>query len=250
MTAVGVALLRSVKTLARGRIWLLIAWPAVVGVLVCIGLALFFLEQLIGELAAQTPFVWLAGWGALWLAKVAAAIGGWLVILSAAFVVTMLLTANFVMPLLLRHVAGTDYPDLTRQGKESFSGALWNSLSAIVLYAAGWLVTVPLWLIPGLAFILPLFWMAWLTRRTFAYDALVEHASEEEWQRLRQRYRLPLLLLGLTLALFAHIPLLGLLTPTMAALAFIHFGLEALRQSRQTTSGELVGDAKLLEEQG
>jgi len=34
------------------------------------------------------------------------------------------------------------------------------------------------------------------------------------------------------MALLAHIPLVGLLAPALAALSFVHFGLEALRRSR------------------
>ena len=39
-------------------------------------------------------------------------------------------------------------------------------------------------------------------------------------------------MLGLTMALLAHIPVVGLLVPALAALSFVHYGLEALRRSR------------------
>jgi hypothetical protein len=39
-------------------------------------------------------------------------------------------------------------------------------------------------------------------------------------------------MLGLTMALLAHVPILGLLVPAVAALSFVHYGLEALRRSR------------------
>jgi molybdopterin-biosynthesis enzyme MoeA-like protein len=42
----------------------------------------------------------------------------------------------------------------------------------------------------------------------------------------------PLFMLGLTMALLAHIPFVGLLVPALAALSFVHYGLEALRRSR------------------
>jgi hypothetical protein len=35
------------------------------------------------------------------------------------------------------------------------------------------------------------------------------------------------------MALLAHVPLLGLLAPALAALAFVHYGLESLRRLRQ-----------------
>ena len=74
--------------------------------------------------------------------------------------------------------------------------------------------------------------MAWLNRRTFAYDALAAHASDSEWRELFARHKAPLLVLGLIMAVLAHVPLFGLLVPALAALSFVHYGLEALRRSR------------------
>ena len=80
--------------------------------------------------------------------------------------------------------------------------------------------------------ILPLFWIAWLNRRTFAYDVLSVHASDAEWRELRDKQSLPLLALGVVMAALAHVPFLGLLAPSLSALAYIHFCLEALRRLR------------------
>ncbi|MBK8579346.1 MAG: EI24 domain-containing protein [Candidatus Accumulibacter sp.] len=248
MTDVGLALLRSIKTLGQGRVWLLVFGPAVLGLLVWVGLAVFSLEWLIASLVEQPPLSWLAGWGVLWLAKLAAALGGWLLILAAAFVTAMLLAAIFVMPLLLEVVSSTDYPELARLGKDSLAGAVVNSLVAVLVFTVGWLLTLPLWLIPGLALLLPVLWMAWLTRRTFAYDALAVHATVDEWRLLRRQHGFPMLLLGVILALLAHIPVIGLLTPTLAALAYTHYCLEALRRLRQGAVVTVIGQQPILKE--
>ena len=118
-------------------------------------------------------------------------------------------------------------------GSDSVAAATWNSIGAAVLFIIGWLVTLPLWLVPGLGLILPFFWMAWLNRRTFAYDSLAAHATNDEWCELRRRQSMPLLALGLIMALLAHVPFMGLLAPSLAALAYVHFCLEALRRLRQ-----------------
>ena len=117
-------------------------------------------------------------------------------------------------------------------GKDSFVAATVNSVLASVLFVLGWLLTLPLWLVPGLSIVLPLLLMAWFNRRTFAYDALSMHATPAEWTALRRDYRQPLFMLGLTMALLAHVPVIGLFVPALAALAFVHMGLEALRCSR------------------
>ena len=233
MAEVILALIRSLATLARPRVWLLMVGPAVVALFVWIGLTVFLLESLIAGFINLPPMSWLTGWGAVWLAKLFAVLGGWLLILAATYVTAMLLAAIFVLPLLLNHVAAADYPELARMGKDSVTASTWNSISAALLFIAGWLLTLPLWLIPGLGLVLPMFWMAWLNRRTFTYDALAVHATNEEWRELRRRHAMPLLVLGITLALVAHIPVIGLLAPTLAALAYIHFALEALRKMRQ-----------------
>ena len=249
MADVMLALMRSVATLARPRIWLLMIGPGLVALLVWIGLTVFLLDSLIAGFIVVPPMSWLTGWGAVWLAKLFAVLGGWLLILAATYVTAMLLAAIFILPLLLNHVAASDYPELARMGKDSVTASTWNSISAALLFIAGWLLTLPLWLIPGLGLVLPLFWMAWLNRRTFAYDALAVHATDEEWRELRRRHAAPLLMLGITLALVAHIPLIGLLAPTLAALAYIHYALEALRKMRQGAIVTIIEGSSTREEQ-
>ena len=235
MGDVMLALRRSVSTLARGRVWLYMLAPAIVAVIVMVGLSLALLERLIADLIEQPPLSWVVAWGAFWVAELLAALGGWLLILSASYLVALLLTAIVVLPLLLNHLAAVDYPDLARQGSDSLIASTWNSVAAALLFVVGWLLTLPLWLIPGVALVLPIFWMAWLNRRTFAFDALAAHATPGEWRELRRTQAMPLLALGLAMALLAHLPFVGLLAPSLAALAYIHFCLEALRRLRQGT---------------
>jgi len=232
MSEIIIALRRSVATLAGGRVWAYILTPAALALIVMIALSVFLLERLMTSFIAQPPMTWLTDWGVLWLAKVLAALGGWLLILSASYVLAVALAAIVVMPLLLKHVAASDYPDLARQGGDSFVASVWNSLWAALVFTVGWVLTLPLWLVPGLGLVLPFVWMAWLNRRTFAYDALAEHATAAEWRELRARRASPLFGLGLVMALLAHVPLLGLLAASLAALAYVHYCLEALRRLR------------------
>jgi hypothetical protein len=249
MADVMLALMRSLATLARPRIWLLMVGPGLVALVAWIGLTVFMLDSLIAGFIVVPPMSWLTAWGAVCLAKLFAVLGGWLLILAATYVTAMLLAAIFVLPLLLNHVAASDYPELARMGKDSVTASTWNSISAALLFIAGWLLTLPLWLIPGVGLVLPLFWMAWLNRRTFTYDALAIHATDEEWRELRRRHAAPLLMLGITLALVAHIPVIGLLAPTLAALAYIHYALEALRKMRQGAIVTIIEGSSTREKQ-
>ena len=233
MSEILLALQRSVTTLGRGRVWLYFFGPAAVVLLLMVVFSVLALDALVALFLGQPPISWLSSWGADWLAGALATIGGWLLILSASYMVAMLLTAVVVLPLLLNHLAASDYPDLARMGTDSVVASTWNSLWAAVLFLVGWVLTLPLWLIPGVGLLLPVFWMAWLNRRTFAYDALAVHADDDEWRELRRRHGTPLLGLGLLMALLAHIPFMGLLAPSLAALAYVHYCLEALRRLRQ-----------------
>ncbi len=244
MGDVVLALMRTVSSLRSGRIWLYVAAPAVVSLLLWIFLALRGLGVMVEWLLGHQPMTILIAWGVAWLATLLAYMGAWMAIFAAAYLTASLLAAIFVMPLLLTHIAVTEYRDVAPMGQDSFVAAAVNSLGASILFILGWLLTLPLWIIPGLSLILPLLLMAWYNRRTFAYDALSMHATADEWEKLRPQTKWPMFMLGLTMALLAHVPLIGLLVPALAALSFVHFGLEALRRSRGgalvTIEGERV----------
>ena len=232
MADVMLALMRSLASLRRGKVWVYVLVPALFSLLLWVVLAIWGLGVLVDWLLGHPPMSLLIGWGLAWLADLLAYMGGWMAILAGAYLTASLLAAVVIMPLLLKHLSDTEYRDVAPMGKDSFFAAAVNSVLASILFIAGWLLSLPLWIIPGLSLILPLLLMAWLNRRTFAYDALSLHATAAEWQAIRQQYKAPLFMLGLSMALLAHIPLLGLLVPALAALSFVHYGLEALRRSR------------------
>lgn len=232
MAEVMLALMRTLASLRDGRVWRYLLLPALFSLLLWIALAFWGLGALVDWLLGHPPMTLLIGWGVAWLAYILAYLGGWMAIFACAYLTASLLTALFVMPLLLKHLAATEYRDVAAMGKDSFVAAAVNSIFASILFVAGWFLTLPLWIVPGLSLLLPMLLMAWLNRRTFAYDALSMHATEEEWRSMRRQAGTPLFMLGLIMALLAHVPLIGLLVPTLAALSFVHFGLESLRCSR------------------
>lgn len=226
------ALARTFASLKSGKVWLYVLTPALFSLALSLGLAIWGLGALVERMLDYPPLTLLVGWGMIWLAHLLAYLGGWMAIFAAAYLSASLLAAIAIMPLMLKHLAENEYRDVAAMGQDSFVAAAVNSVWASILFVAGWLLTLPLWLIPGLSLLLPMLLMAWLNRRTFAYDALSLHATAEEWAALRRQHKGPLFMLGLTMALLAHVPVLGLLVPALAALAFVHYGLEALRQSR------------------
>jgi CysZ protein len=63
---------------------------------------------------AYPPMTILIGWGVAWLATVLAYLGGWMAIFAGAYLTASLLAAIVIMPLMLKHLAETDYRDVAR----------------------------------------------------------------------------------------------------------------------------------------
>jgi hypothetical protein len=237
MGDVMLALGRTLGSLREGKVWLYVLTPALFALLAMVGLAAWALGWMVQQMMEMPPMTLLVGWGLVAIAHALAYLGGWMAIFAVAYLLALILAAVVVMPLMLRHLSRRDYRDVAAMGRDSFAAAVLNSVTAALVFAVAWVVTIPLWLIPGFSLLVPLLLMAWLNRRTFAYDALSMHATDDEWHALRLRHKAPLFMLGLTMALLAHVPVAGLLVPALAALSFVHYGLDALRRSR---SGAIV----------
>lgn len=232
MNQVMLALARTFANLKSGRVWLYVLTPALFSLLLTIALAVWGLGWMVQQMLDYPPMTLLIGWGLVWVAHLLAYLGGWMAIFALAYLTASLLAAIVIMPLMLKHLSETEYRDVAAMGRDSFFAAAMNSVVASVIFAICWVLTIPLWLIPGFSLLIPLLLMGWLNRRTFAYDALSMNATVSEWQEIRSGQKTPLFMLGLTMALLAHIPFIGLLVPALAALSFVHYGLEALRRAR------------------
>ena len=133
---------------------------------------------------------------------------------------------NFGLPVSTTHVLSSGVAG-TRAA--SGSGLQGSTIRNIVM---GWVLTLPLWLIPGVALVAPLFWLSWFNRRIFSRDCLALHATADERRRVEEENSGRLLLVGSVPALMAHLPLVGLIAPSFAALVFVHYALESVRRLR------------------
>src|SRR5690606_541308 len=96
----------------------------------------------------------------------------------------LLIAAVLVMPMVVGHVARTDYPQLERRGSQVFMSSLINSLKVGAIFIVGWVITLPFWLIPPVAVLLHIFWWAYAFTHMLRFDALVEHATLAERARV------------------------------------------------------------------
>lgn len=156
----------------------------------------------------------------------------WALIFALMVLTALVIIATVAMPTVVDHVAGRDYPALARKRGGSYVGSLGNAVWVALVFIVGFVVTIPLWIIAPLAFIVPLLWWGWATARMFRYDALVVHASAEERQVLIERHGRSYFLIGVIVSLLNFVPPLFFLVPILGGLAFTHYGLHALEALR------------------
>jgi uncharacterized protein involved in cysteine biosynthesis len=225
------AFTKSLRDLTRADILWQALWPPLVALVLWASVAVAVWAHGVALMARIVPglpwsgWEWVAHWAAIFLLLAAFA--------ALTYFTAIVLVAVFALPRLVSLVAARDYPDLGRHGENVFWSSLGNTLGAGAIFVLGCLAMLPLLLIPGALLVLPLLWGSWFNQRTFRFDALAEHATPAELQQLVRDNRSRFYFAGLGTAAAAHVPLVNLLAPALAALVFVHLGLAALRRQRQ-----------------
>ncbi len=169
----------------------------------------------------STVWRWLEGIGFERLKTVVAPL---LVIFSVTplVVVVCLLAVSLCMtPALTRMVMERRFPDMLRKQGGSWLKSLGWSLGSVVLALGAFLLTLPMWLVPPLAMLLPALIWGWLTYRVLAFDVLAELASADERHTLMARHRMSLLVMGIISGLMGAAPSLVWASGALFAAAFV-----------------------------
>ena len=236
MTPVLNAISRALRDLFQFRILWIVIWPMLVAVLLWLVLGVTFWDTFSGWIASGLNAIgiqhWLEGVEPRWVANGIQAVFHLILFAPLVFITALLITAFFAMPALIRLVADQDYPQLKRENGGSIAGSLINALVAVGIFAAIWVLTLPLWFI-GVGMVMPFIAATYLNQRLFRYDALAEHASNDEMKALFSEYQSSWWGMGLLTGLLQFVPVLNLFAPVLTALSFIHFGLERLAGMRE-----------------
>lgn len=137
-------------------------------------------------------------------------------------VVACLLAVSFLMtPSLTRLVADRRFAGLQRKHGGSLMLGLWWTFSSLLLALGALLLTLPMWLVPPLAMLLPALIWGWLTYRVMAFDVLAEFASADERHTLMARHRMSLLGMGVVTGLMGAAPSLVWASGALFAAAFV-----------------------------
>mgnify|MGYP000367207686 FL=1 len=164
---------------------------------------------------------WLEGVG---FANLKTVVGPLLVIFSVTplvVVVSLLAVSVFMTPALTRMVMGRRFPQMQRKQGASFLHSVGWSLLSVLLALGAFLLTLPLWLVPPLAMLLPALVWGWLTYRVMAFDVLAEFASQDERHTLMARHRMSLLAIGVITGLMGAAPSLVWASGALFAAAFV-----------------------------
>jgi hypothetical protein len=101
------------------------------------------------------------------------------------------------MPAIVKHVSERQFPSLEMRRGGSFVGSLMTNVTGFLVFVPLWLLTLPLYLVAPLAVAAQVLLWGWLTARVMAYDALADHASEQERVELMRTHRRNLMLIGM-----------------------------------------------------
>ena len=230
------ALGRAFKSLIHPKMLVLVLWPMLLSLLFWGGVFWWFWDAWAGELLLLSNTYGveerLTQWGFVWVAHWIVTLILLSLLLPAVYVTSLLFTAIFAMPMMLSFVAARDYAELEPKHGGSFLGTVWGGLVAVLVFSILWLVTLPLWLIPFGALVVPTLLSAYLNQRLFLYDALADHASVEEFEKIKVGAQGRLFSMGALLGFVHYIPVLNFFTPIYIGLAYIHFCLTELHKLR------------------
>lgn len=232
------AVLRALRSLGRPDIFWHMLWPGLLAVAIWMGVIVWVWGD-----AAEVVLCLVGGWPVLgeWVVStdsarvaMAFAVHFFLILLAVplVFVTSAILVSLLALPFMLDRVSATDYTDIAQRRGGSIVGSMSNSLWALLIFLVAVLLTLPLWLIPGLGLILSVMLAAWLNKRCYGYDALMNHADRQEMRDIVREQRGGLYALGIGAGLLAYVPVLNLFVPAFSGLAFVHYLLEALRRRR------------------
>ena len=162
---------------------------------------------------------WLGGWGLAeplraWLGQSGldrfASVLAPLLLLALAtpllMLLALLLVGLFMTPAMVKLVAQRRFAHLDYRRGAGWLDSLGWSLGSTLLALLALVASLPLWLIPPLALLLPPLIWGWLGYRVYAFDALAEHADATERRELLKRHRSSLWLLGLVCGLLGAAP--------------------------------------------
>ncbi len=136
-------------------------------------------------------------------------------------VISLLAVSLMMTPALVDLVVQRRFAHLAlKHGGTTLTSLAWTVVSTVMAMVA-MLITLPLWAVPPLMFIVPPLIWGWLSYRVMVFDALVTHASREERITIGRRHRIWLLLIGTLTGYLGALPSIVWASGAVFAAAFL-----------------------------
>lgn len=213
----------------RPRVIVLSVLPLVLVIGLTVGLGYLYWDMALDQVRlvlessefVNNGWAWLDGMG---LGRIKTVLAPLIVIFTVTpliVVVSLLVVALLMTPVLVRLVAQRRFAMLEERNGASFLHSVAWSLGSTVLALAALIVSIPLWFVPPLVLVLPPLIWGWLTYRVMAFDALANHASAEERRTILKQYRMQLLGMGVLAGYLGAAPSLVWASGVLFAAAFV-----------------------------
>ena len=259
---------RALKSQFSGKMLRLSVFPVLLSLLLW-GVLLYFglgpLRELIGGWlpAPAAGGGWWSQYGAGALKVVAVAVIA--VLLTLPIMITTALTFMGVasMPAIVRHVSERQFPKLEMKRGGNFAGSVRTNVFTVLAFLPLWLLTLPLYIIPPLALAAQVFLWGRVTSTVMCYDALADHATEQERLDIMRIHKRELTLIGMLSGVIGALPgivwiggtiISAVLFPVLAVLAvwiyvlififtglwFLYYCLQALEDLRAANPSSIA----------
>jgi len=142
--------------------------------------------------------------------------------ITPVLVVISLLAVSLMMtPALVDLVVHRRFAHLAlKHGGTTVTSLAWTLGSTLAALLA-MLISLPLWVVPPLMFVVPPWIWGWLSYRVMVFDALVSHASRDERMALGRKHRGWLLIIGVLTGYLGALPSLVWASGALFAAAFV-----------------------------
>lgn len=136
-------------------------------------------------------------------------------------VISLLAVSLMMTPALVDLVVQRRFAHLAlKHGGTTLTSLAWTVGSTVIALMA-MVISLPLWAVPPLMFIVPPLIWGWLSYRVMVFDALVMHASRQERLAIGRQHRMWLLLIGVLTGYMGALPSLVWASGAVFAAAFL-----------------------------
>jgi hypothetical protein len=178
-------------------------------------------EMLISWQVLQSMMDWLQLHGVGELQSVMVQLVVIFAITPVLVVVSLLAVSLMMTPALVDLVVQRRFGHLAlKRGGTTVTSLAWT-LGSTVAAVLAMLISLPLWAVPPLMFVVPPLIWGWLSYRVMVFDALVSHASREERITLGRKHRGWLLCIGVLTGYLGALPSMVWASGALFAAAFV-----------------------------